>query len=114
MKKGRKSRVAASIFERDKAPSTDGEWFEYTIAVKGDTITLKVNGETTVQYKQEAGGPDSNFANRKLSEGTFALQAHDPGSEVHYRNIRVKVLIKLPERRLVRQANKTLVFDQIP
>ena len=27
-----------------------------------------------------------------LSEGTFALQAHDPKSEIHYRNIRVKVL----------------------
>jgi hypothetical protein len=24
--------------------------------------------------------------------GTFAPQAHDPGSEVHYRNIKVRVL----------------------
>ena len=24
--------------------------------------------------------------------GTFALQGHDPGSEVHYRNIKVKPL----------------------
>jgi len=29
---------------------------------------------------------------RKLSSGTFALQAHDPGSEVHYKNILVKRL----------------------
>jgi hypothetical protein len=27
---------------------------------------------------------------RKLSSGTIALQAHDPGSLVYYRNIRVK------------------------
>jgi hypothetical protein len=29
---------------------------------------------------------------RKLIEGTFALQAHDPGSVVRYKNIRVKRL----------------------
>ena len=29
---------------------------------------------------------------RKLGEGTFALQAHDPKSVVRYRNIRVKRL----------------------
>ncbi len=29
---------------------------------------------------------------RKLSSGTFALQAHDPGSKVHFKNIRVKRL----------------------
>jgi len=29
---------------------------------------------------------------RMLSSGTFALQAHDPGSKVLFRNIRVKPL----------------------
>jgi hypothetical protein len=29
---------------------------------------------------------------RKLAEGTFALQGHDPGSTVRYKNIRVKRL----------------------
>ena len=29
---------------------------------------------------------------RRVSEGTFALQAHDPGSTVMYRNIKVKRL----------------------
>jgi len=36
--------------------------------------------------------PDGVTGTRKLSAGTFALQAHDPGSEVHYKNIRVKRL----------------------
>ena len=31
-------------------------------------------------------------AGRRIGEGTFALQAHDPGSTVMYRNIRVKRL----------------------
>ena len=77
---------------RDKAPSTDGEWFDYDITVRGKHIVLKVNGETTVDYTEPEGGPDSNFAGRKIGEGTFALQAHDPDSETHYKDIQVKVL----------------------
>lgn len=78
--------------KRDKAPSTDGEWFTYHIIVRDRQITLMVNGETTVEYTEPDGGPESNFSGRKLDGGTFALQAHDPKSEVHYKNIRVKVL----------------------
>jgi hypothetical protein len=29
---------------------------------------------------------------RKIDQGTFGLQAHDPGSVVYYKNIRVKRL----------------------
>ena len=36
--------------------------------------------------------PEGVIGTRRLSEGTFALQAHDPGSEVHYRNLRVRRL----------------------
>lgn len=75
---------------RKKAPSTDGEWFDYHITVKGKHIVIKVNGETTVDFTEPEGGASSNFKGRKLSEGTFALQAHDPDSEVHYKDIRVK------------------------
>ncbi|MBD3268115.1 DUF1080 domain-containing protein [bacterium] len=32
-----------------------------------------------------------------MSSGTFALQAHDPGSTIHYSNIRVRPLNDLPE-----------------
>ncbi|MGD9636238.1 MAG: DUF1080 domain-containing protein, partial [Pirellulales bacterium] len=63
------------------------------IIVRGKKITLKVNGETTVEYTE----PDdverpAEFAGRKFSHGTIALQAHDPGSVVRYRNIRIKPL----------------------
>ena len=78
---------------RKKAPSTDGEWFEYHITVKGKKITIKVNGETTVEYTEPKGGPNAkNFSGRILSEGTFGLQAHDPDSEIHYQSIEVKLL----------------------
>ncbi len=89
---GQEAPKGGEHLKRDKAPSTDGEWFDYHITVKDRKITIKVNGETTVEYTEPEGGPGSNFAGRKLDQGTFALQAHDPESEVHYQDIRVKVL----------------------
>lgn len=77
---------------REKAPSTDGEWFDYHITVKGKNIVIKVNGETTVDYTEPADGPGTNFKGRKLSEGTFGIQAHDPDSEVHFERFAVKPL----------------------
>lgn len=68
------------------SPVKDDEWWEYDITVKGKTVTLKVNGKVTVEWTE----PEN--ARKKLSEGTFALQAHDPGSVVYYKNIRVKRL----------------------
>ena len=71
----------------------DNEWFEYDITVRGNRITLKVNGETTVDYTEpENVERTADMAGRKLSRGTIALQGHDPGSIVRYRNIRIKPL----------------------
>ncbi len=78
---------------REKAPSTDGEWFDYHITVKGKRITIRVNGEVTVDYTEPEGGPgETKFPGRKLAEGTFGIQAHDPESEVHYERFAVKPL----------------------
>ncbi len=93
LKPGEKEPKVGVNIKHDAAPSTDGEWFDYHITVIGDKITIRVNGETLVDYiEPEGGSGHPKFTGRKLSEGTFALQAHDPKSEVHYRNIRVKVL----------------------
>ena len=74
---------------RPKAPSTDGEWFEYHIIVNNSTITLKVNGEITVEWNQPEGWTNEN---QRLDLGTVALQAHDPDSETHYKDIEIKIL----------------------
>ena len=71
-----------------KAPSTDGEWFDYHIIVKENTIQVKVNGATTVEWTQ----PDDWTKDRRIGQGTIGFQAHDPKSEVHYKDIRIKVL----------------------
>ncbi len=75
------------------APAKDNEWFTYDIIVKGDRVQILINGKPTSEWTQPADfNPPQGMRGRKLSSGTFALQAHDPGSKVLFRNIRVKPL----------------------
>jgi len=75
-----------------ETPVKDGEWWEYDITVQGRRIVLKVNGHTTVDYTESDGVVREDMPGRVLSHGTFALQCHDPGSVVRFRNIRVRPL----------------------
>ena len=63
-------------------------WFTEEIIVRGKHIVTKVDGKTVVDYTE----PEGTTGDRRISHGTFALQGHDPGSKVCYKNIRVKVL----------------------
>lgn len=73
-------------------PAQDNKWWTQHIIVKGNKVTVKIDGQTVLEYNEPRGAqPGSDFT-RKLDEGTFALQAHDPKSVVRYRNIRVKRL----------------------
>ena len=74
------------------AAAEDGKWWTQHILVEGNTVTVKVDGKIVVQYKEPPGAQAGEKFERKLGHGTFALQAHDPKSVVHYRNIRVKRL----------------------
>ena len=74
------------------APAEDNKWFTMHIIVNGKQIVVKVDGETVVDYTEPPNKKPGNPFTRVLSAGTFALQAHDPGSVVRYRNIRVKRL----------------------
>jgi len=70
----------------------DNEWYSYHIIVKGKHVTIKVNDKVAVEYDEPADyKPGAQFA-RKIDQGTFALQAHDPKSIIRYSNIRVKRL----------------------
>jgi hypothetical protein len=71
----------------------DNEWFTEDIVVKGNSITVKVNDKLVAQWTQPPGWSGSKtFSGRRIGPGTIALQAHDPGSTVYYRNIRIKPL----------------------
>lgn len=62
----------------------DNEWFTESVTVEGKKITVKINGKV---INELVTGDDS-----KLSSGTFALQGHDPNSEVHFKNVMVRSL----------------------
>jgi len=74
----------------------DGEWFTMYVAVRGKHVQVKVNDLLLVDYVEPAGAQGiPGHRGRFLDHGTFALQCHDPGSKVHFRNLRVK---RLPDQ----------------
>ncbi|WP_128545698.1 3-keto-disaccharide hydrolase [Larkinella soli] len=71
----------------------DNEWYTEQITVKDKKVTIKINDKTVVEYTE----PDNldrskDMSNRKISNGTFALQGHDPKSKVYFKDIQVRVL----------------------
>jgi hypothetical protein len=74
-------------------PVKDNEWYTQEIVVEGHRVRLILNGQTMVDYTEPADKPaESEQFERRLGEGTFAIQAHDPDSKVYFRNMRVKKL----------------------
>ena len=67
----------------------DNVWFDYEIIVQGRHIVVKIDGKTISDYTEPE---DLDRPDRQLSHGTFAFQAHDPGSKVFYKDIKVKRL----------------------
>ena len=70
----------------------DNKLFLYEIIVKGHHVVLKVDGKTVCDWTQPADFKPANHPGRFLQHGTFALQGHDPGSKVYYKEILVKPL----------------------
>jgi hypothetical protein len=75
------------------SPVGDNVWFTEHIIVKGKRIIVKVDGKKVVDWTEPAtpSAPKA-YPGRIVSSGTFALQAHDPGSTVYYKNIKVRPL----------------------
>ncbi len=73
-------------------PAQDGKWWTQEIIVRGRSVTVIIDGKRILEYNEPPGAEPGRDFERKLSEGTFALQGHDPKSVVRYKNIRVKRL----------------------
>lgn len=76
--------------------AVDHEWFELYIKVQGDRVIVKVDGTTVVDYTQMSDRGrlvrrDDHFG-RYVDKGTFAIQAHDPGSKAMFKDIQVRIL----------------------
>lgn len=70
----------------------DDEWFTMNITVRGNHIVTKINDQVIVDYYEETPLQRTEGDGRRLSSGTFALQCHDPGSVVAFKNIAVRPL----------------------
>ena len=73
--------------------ATDNEWYTEYVKVEGKRIIIKINDIVVVDYTE----PEKPFREgegvyRIISAGTFALQGHDPGSVVFYKDIMVRPL----------------------
>ncbi len=78
------------VFE---SPAKDNVWLCYHIIVRGKRIVVKVGGKKVIDFTEPDNfKPPKNHPLRKLTHGTFALQAHDPVSKVLFKNIKVKPL----------------------
>jgi len=82
-----------AVADNFQAPAADRTWFELRIRVEGKHVTTFVDDKQIVDYTEPADPQrPATMAGRVLASGTIALQAHDPDSEVHYRNIRIRAL----------------------
>ncbi|HKI37608.1 MAG TPA: DUF1080 domain-containing protein [Gemmataceae bacterium] len=76
--------IKEKILVLDDAPHKPDEWFTQEVIAEGNHIVIKVNGKTTVDWKD----PKETYL-----KGHFALQGHDPGTVVKFRKVEV---IELP------------------
>lgn len=73
----------------------DNTWWTQEVTVQGKRVIVKVDGKVAVDYTEpEDFQPDPKTPERRFGSGTFALQAHDAKSIVHFKNLRVR---KLPD-----------------
>ena len=89
----RRSGGLYAVADNKEKVADDNKWFTEHIIVKGNHVTIYVDGKKTSEWTQ----PDdwkgaNNMAGRVISSGTVALQGHDPKSTIHYKNIRIKEL----------------------
>jgi len=92
VKDPRKTGSLYAVQDVHEAPAKDNEWWTYTIRVEGPKVTISVNGQVVNVYDEKPGTQPGKDFERKIGEGTFALQGHDPHSIVSFRNIRVRKL----------------------
>jgi hypothetical protein len=81
----RRRKVLAFADEKLADVLKKDDWNEYVIRAEGKRITLKINGQTTVDYTE----PDADIP----QTGFIALQVHSgPPLKVEFRKLRIKEL----------------------
>jgi len=90
-------RKTASLYKANDiindSPAKDNEWFTQHVIVNGRHVIVKIN-DKVVNDHTEPKKPtrEKGWEKNVVSSGTFALQGHDPESEVYFRKVMVKPL----------------------
>ncbi|MGI9455563.1 MAG: 3-keto-disaccharide hydrolase [Aeoliella sp.] len=71
----------------------DHEWFHTTIHANGPHFAIWVNGIQVTDWTDTRDPHDNPRSGLRLKPGTFCIQAHDPTTDLLFRNIRV---VELP------------------
>jgi hypothetical protein len=75
------------------AIAKDNEWFALRVKVEGKRVRTWVNDRLITDYTEEENPVrEGSYKGRLIDSGTIALQGHDPESQIHYRNIRIRLL----------------------
>lgn len=81
-----------AIFRRQAArivAAENDQWFTLTLVVHGPNMAAWVNGLQVSEWT-DTRDPDPNpRRGKRLEAGTVMLQAHDPGTDVRFRSIRI-------------------------
>lgn len=85
----RKTGSIYSVKDVKEPGHKDGEWVTMKLRVEGDTVKVWIDGELHNEWTQTA---EHTWKKKRLDSGTFAFQAHDPGSVVKVKSLRVKAL----------------------
>jgi hypothetical protein len=89
----RKSGSLYAVQDVSEINVKDGEWYTYHVIVKGDQISVALNGKMIMEYDESADTKRTlPLGKKRFDRGTIALQAHDPESVVYYRSVKIKLL----------------------
>jgi hypothetical protein len=91
----RKTGSLYAVVDLATSPVDETAWFTVLVTVIDKRITVKVNGQQTVDYTEpENVQRPSERAGRRLNPlgGAIALQAHDPKSVFLFKSIRIRPL----------------------
>lgn len=94
-KEKRKTGSLYAVVDLAESPVDETKWFTVRVVVKGQRITVALDGKEVVDYTEPAGVVrPKERAGRVLAAdgGAIALQAHDAGSVWYFKDIRVKRL----------------------
>ena len=79
--------------------ANDNEWFTKTIIASGRRLAVWVNGVPVTNWEDpNPEGRDVRARHARLVRGTISLQAHDPTTNLDFRNICIAPLPRIGER----------------